>query len=435
MDPYLIGILGLLILLFMMVSGVHIGICLGFVGTLGLIIFLGMERTMSFVAGTTFHYTTDPSLLVLPCFILMGILAAETGLASNAYSSLSKLLGRFPAGLAISTFVGTTVFGTVTGTAGGTSMVFTKIACPEMRRQGYDKRFTYGLVCAAGLSGMLIPPSTLMVFYAINTGDSVGKLLFAGVGPGLLMDAMFSLCAITMVLLKPQLAPRLNIQISWWQRLLAVKDLWPVFVVGGLVLGGIYGGIFTATEAGAWGVIAVILIGLLRNKLGGKQLWRAIEESVGIMAMVFLIMVAGQIFARFLALSGISQSLIDFAVKTFPEAWQLLPILVLLYLVLGLFLDSFSIIVLTVPILHPLIKAMGIDPIWFAVVLILALHAGMLTPPVGVCVFSSKAVAEEDVAIEDIFIGVLPFLLMVVIVTALVIAFPPIATWLPEQMF
>lgn len=432
---YLIGVLGLLILLLMIIIGVHIGISLGFIGILGLIFTLGLERTLSFVAGTAFHFTTSPALLALPCFILMGILAANTELAANAYGALRTILGRFPAGLAISTFVGTTVFGTVTGTAGGTSMVFTKIACPEMRQYGYEKRFAYGLVCAAGLSGMLIPPSALMVFYGINTGDSIGRLLFAGVGPGLLMDALFSLCAITMVLLKPHLAPRANLRFSWRERLLAVKDLWPVFIVGGTVLGGMYGGVFTPNEAAAWGVILVALVGLLRKKLGGRQLWHAVEESVGIMAMVFFIMITGQIFARFLAVTGVSRLMLDFILNTFPEAWQLIPALVLLYLVLGMFLDSFSIIVLTIPIIHPVIITMGIDPIWFAVVMILTLHAGMLTPPLGVCVFSSKAVAEADVSMEDIFVGVLPFLLMVVIVTALVIVFPPIATWLPDRMF
>lgn len=435
MEPYLIGITGIIALFILLAIGVHVGIALGFIGVFGLMLILGTEATVHYAASASFHFATSTGLLVLPCFILMGLLAARSGIGSNVFNSISKLVGRLPAGLALATFVGTTAFGTVVGTAGSTSMIFAQVACPEMRRHGYDKRFAYGLVTAAGLSGMLIPPSTLGVFYALTTGESVGKILFAGVGPGLLMDVLFSICAITMVLLKPQLAPRINIELSWRQRLSAIIDLWPVFIVGGVVLGGIYGGIFTPKEAGAWGVVIVLLIGFLGKRMNWSQLWGAVEEAVGIIAMIFLILVAGRLFARFLTVSGISTAVLEQITGTFRETWQILAVLVLIYLILGCFLEAYSIIMITVPVVYPVVTMMGIDPIWFGMVLILALHAGLLTPPLGFCVYAVKAVADNDVTLEDIFIGVLPFLFMLIILIALVIAFPPIATWLPDRMF
>lgn len=435
MSSIMIGSLGLVVMFIMLAIGVNVGFTLATVGTVGLILIIGPTATISYVASSAFNYTISSAFLVLPCFILMGLLVMETGIGPVAYESLNKLFGRVPAGLGISTIVGCGLFGSMIGTAGSTAMIFGKIACPEMRKQGYDKSFSYGLVSAASLLGMLIPPSTLAVVYGVVTGESIGQLLFGGVGPAILLGCLYALCSIIMVKRNPALAPLYNKKVSWRERGKAVVSLWPILVVGLVVLGGIYGGIFTPLEAGAWGCVVILIIGLIQGTIRWKQIWNAVEETVGMCAMVFIILTGGRIFSRFLTISGLSQVAVNWITSIVTADWQLVAALVILYLILGCFLEANSIIMITIPVIYPAVSAMGIDPIWFGIVLILALHAGMLTPPLGLVVYSIKSVAEPDVSLEDVFTGVWPFLAMVILCIILVIIFPSIATWLPSVMY
>ena len=239
MNNVLIGGIALIIMLVMLLSGVNVGFTLAAIGSVGLFLIIGPTATVSYVASNAFAYTISSAFLVLPCFILMGLLVMETGIGPIAYQSLNKLFGKAPAGLGISTVAGCALFGAMIGTAGSTAMIFGKIACPEMRKYGYDKRFAYGLVSAASLLGMLIPPSTLAVVYGVVTGESIGKLLFGGVGPGILLALLYAGLSVFMVLRNPSLAPRYQEKVSWKERGGAMIDLWPILVVGLVVVGGI----------------------------------------------------------------------------------------------------------------------------------------------------------------------------------------------------
>lgn len=435
MSNIAIGFLGLIIMIIMLLAGVNVGFTLAMVGSIGLLLIIGPTATISYVASNAFSYTISSAFLVLPCFILMGLLVMETGIGPVAYNSLNKLFGKAPAGLGISTIAGCALFGAMIGTAGSTAMIFGKIACPEMRKYGYDKKFAYGLVSGASLLGMLIPPSTLAVVYGVVTGESIGQLLFGGVGPGILLAILYSVISIIMVKRNPALAPRYDQKVTWPERGKAVIKLWPILVVGLVVVGGIYGGVFTPLEAGAWGCVVVLIIGALQKSIKIRQVWKAVEETVGMCAMVFIVLIGGRIFSKFLTISGVSQVAVNWITSVVKADWQLVAALVVLYLILGCFLEANSIIMITIPVVYPAVQAMGIDPIWFGMVLILALHAGMLTPPLGMVVYSIKSVAEPDVSLEDIFAGMWPFLAMVVLCTALVIIFPQIAVWLPSRMF
>ena len=435
MNSILIGAIGLIVMLVLLLAGVNVGFTLAAIGSVGLFLIIGPKATVSYVASNAFSYTISSAFLVLPCFILMGLLVMETGIGPVAYRSLNKLFGRAPAGLGISTVAGCALFGAMIGTAGSTAMIFGKIACPEMRKYGYDKKFAYGLVSASSLLGMLIPPSTLAVVYGVVTGESIGKLLFGGVGPGIVLALLYCGLSIIMVLRNPSLAPRYQETVTWKERGRAIVDLWPILLVGLVVVGGIYGGVFTPLEAGAWGCVVVIAIGAFQKTIGFKQIWNAVEETVGMCAMVFIVLTGGRIFSKFLTISGLSQVAVNWITNTVQHPWQLVAAMVILYLILGCFLEANSIIMITIPVMYPAVHAMGIDPIWFGMVLILALHAGMITPPLGMVVYSVKSVAPSDVSLEDIFSGIWPFLAMVVLCTALVIIFPQIATWLPGRMF
>ena len=434
MSGITLGIIGVVFLFVLLFSGVYVGLALGLVGGLGLVLLQGFARAAGYASTIVFSHTNTTAFLVLPLFIMLGNLVIETGVGPICYNSLSKILGRVPAGLGIASVAGATAFGSMIGTAGSTSQIFSMIACPEMRKHGYDKRFSYGMVTSAGLLGMLIPPSTLAVVYGTATGDSIGKLLFAGVGPGILLAVLYSVCAVVMVKRKPALAPMNPDHFSGKEKLRSLVDLWPILMVGGIILGGIYGGIFTPTEAGAWGCLALLIVGLILRTLTPAKVWNATEETVVLAAQIFLILIGGKLFSAFLTLSGLSQMCINWIVATFHSQNAVVFMVVILYLILGCFLDSNSIIMITVPVVYPVIKAFGIDTIWFGMVLILALHVGMLTPPLGMCAYAVKSSAPDDVSLEDIFIGLIPFLFMAILCTLIVILIPGIATWLPGKM-
>lgn len=434
MNSVIIGVIGIIALFILLGLGVNVGFTLAVIGVIGLFAIVGPGATFSYVASNAFSYTISSAFLVLPCFILMGLLVMETEIGPKAYASLNKLVGRMPAGLGIGSILACALFGSMIGTAGSTAMIFGKIACPEMRRFGYDKKFSYGLVCGASLLGMLIPPSTLAVVYGVVSGESIGALLFGGIGPALVLIVLYSATAIFMVKRNPALAPKREEKVSLREKGKAVISLWPILLVGGVVIGGIYSGIFTPLEAGAWGCLVIVIVGIICRTITLKKIWRAVEETVGMCAMVFIILTGGRIFSRFLTVSGVSQVVVNWITDIMIAPWQLVSAIVILYLILGCFLEANSIIMITIPVMYPAVSAMGVDPIWFGILLILALHAGMLTPPLGMVAYSIKAVAEQDVKLEDVFSGMVPFMICVFVCIFLVIVFPQIATWLPNHM-
>jgi tripartite ATP-independent transporter DctM subunit len=434
MEHVLVGVIGIVVLLFLLALGVHIGVALGLVGAAGLVIILGIEATVSTVVSGAFHFATNPEFIVIPTFTLMGLAAMYGGVSEATFSALNKLTAKLPGGLGIAAILGCAGFGTVCGSSVVAATVFAKVGCPEMRRHGYDKRFSYGLVATAGMIGMLIPPSMLAVIYGLITEESIGQLLIAGIGPGLLLMVIYSLGTVLMVKFRPQLAPRVSTNYSWKERLLSFKGLWPITISAVVVIGGIYGGVFTPTEAAAWGALIILIISFTWGRMRWKQLWSTLGELMGVMAMIFFVITAAKVFGRFMAVSGVAQDLVTVIINLDPSVWQLMLGIMVLFVILGCFLDSTSMIVLTMPLIYPMVKEMGIEPMWFAMVCILSIEAGLVTPPVGLNVYGVKSVAEPDVSTEDIFIGAVPFLIMTLIALGLVIVFPAIATWLPQHI-
>jgi len=301
---------------------------------------------------------------------------------------------------------------------------------------GYEKKFVYGTITASAAIAMLIPPSALAVIYGLLSGESVGKLLIGGIGPGVLMAVIFSLGLLIMIRMKPSLvgSGRL-VDVTWKERVLAIPQMWPVAVIGGVVVGGIFVGVFTVVEAGAVAAFIILLIGLFSRRLRWVDAKAGFLEAVSTSVMIFFIFASARLFSRFLALSGISSSMAKTIIDLNLPPVMFVICISVVFLMLGCFLDSISMLCIMIPLLNPAVKGMAIDPIWFAMVTLVAIEVGLITPPLGLNVFVTKGVAEADVSLEDIFSGVLPFFLLMLFTLAIVIAFPVFSTLLPSLMY
>lgn len=437
MDPLMSGLIGLAVLVVLLFLGVHIGVALGLVGIVGMSTMVGLDAAMSSAADTIYYKVASFDLITIPLFILMGYLASAGGISSNVFKALNLWVGRFKSGIGVSTVMSCTAFGAVTGSSLVTASVFSSICAPEMRKFGYDKKIAYGICASGGMIGMLIPPSILMVIYGVLAGESIGRLLIAGVTPGILLMLLFSLAIVVLGIWRPNLiksneAPR---RYSWREKFLGLLNIWQVWFVALVIFGGIFGGIFNPTEAAAVASTFLFLI-LLCSKF--RQSWRlfvpAFKDTASTSAMIFLVMSGAAVFSHFLVLTGVTNSVAELVLGMELSNLALVCVLAIVYGILGCVLDSISMLCITIPIFGPIVEAAGLDPIWYAVVVVMAIESGLITPPVGLNVYGAYAVAEKDVSLEDIFMGVMPFFLTVWVSIALLIFFPVVSTWLPELM-
>lgn len=439
MDPIWIGLGITILFLALLFSGVYIAVALGIAGLVGLISIIGLERTTGMLATVAFHYGTQYSFIVIPLFVAMGLFAAEGGVSKDAYDALVKWFGRIKGGLGLATIGACTIFGTLTGSSVVTAVVFAKICVPEMRSHGYDMKMSYGIVCSAGAIGLLIPPNLMAVVYASLTEESLGQLLMAGIGPGIVLAFCLGLGLVVLLVWQPSLGPSGGEKrVTWRERFSVLPKLWSVIVVALIVIGGIYSGLFTVNEASGIGTL-VLLVLYFCIKGFSRQSWQvimaALRESISITAMIMIILIGAQIFSRAVVLSQLGPTLSNYIIM-----WNLSPLefviaVTVLYLILGCLIDSFSILAITIPVLYPIVLAMKIDPIWFATVMIVATQVGLITPPFGMAVFAVKAVAGKEISLEDLFKGAFPFLIFTLLCLAIVIAFPPISTWIPDHIW
>lgn len=443
MESLTIGIGGTILLFLLLSLGVHIAISLTSIGFIGCAVLFfmktgditkGMSLATSMLDTCFFSTATNYVWVTLPLFILMGLLAAEGGLSYSAYRSASKWVGRFPGGLGLATIWGQTGFGTCTGSSMVTAIVFAKISHPEMVRYGYDKKFSYGLITAGGAIGMLIPPSVTIVVYGLLANESVGKALIGGIGPGITLALMYSLGIIYMVKRNPELAPRMHVSYSLKDKLASLKDLWSILIVAVSVIGGMMWGVFTATEAGAVGSLVVFMIGILSRRLNIKALPAILDETTKSTAMVFLVFIGATVFGRFLTVSGVAQAMIVGISSLDVPPMIIIIGFMILYLILGCFLDNVSMLATTVPLIHPIALSLKIDPVWFTLLVIMACECGLVTPPVGMNVYAVKGVAGDEISLEDLFKASFPFFLMMMGNLILLMLFPWIVTWLPSLM-
>ncbi len=427
-----LGLLGIAALFVLLAFRIPVAFAMFVVGFFGIVALNGTNAAVSLLASEAFTLGSSPELVVIPLFILMGNIASVTGMSRQLYDAAYAIIGSFKGGLASATVIGCGGFAALSGSSVASALTMGKVALSEMDRYDYDPRLSTGVVAAGGTLGILIPPSTGFVIYAILTEQSIGRLFLAGVFPGLLLLALFVLAIVLLCYFRPSLGPA-GPKTTFAEKARALVAAGPIVALILLTIGGIYGGLFSPVEAAAVGAGAVILIGTVSRTLTFGALWAAAKDSVVTTATVMLILIAAHMINPFMALSQIPT-----AVGGFIEALQLpaLGVLVLIlaiYLVLGCFLEGFAMLVLTLPIFFPIISDMGIDPIWFGVLVVLTLEMGLISPPVGLNVFIVKSVAPK-VPLGQIFVGVIPFWLMMIVCLAILIAFPEISLYLPDTM-
>jgi C4-dicarboxylate transporter, DctM subunit len=444
MDPLTIGLLSVGGLFILILLGFHVGVALAITSFLGVYFITGQRLIVAgnLLKTTSFSAIGDYVFAVIPLFVLMGLLATASGATRELFSAAEALLRRLRGGLGISTVAANAVFAAITGVSIASAAVFSKIAIPEMQRLKYSMRFSLGIVASSSLLGMLIPPSILMIIFAVITEQSIGRLFAAGVIPGIVVAAALSFAIWLMVTIRPRLGgfgaaagDELQGHLEGWSRGIVLLRPWPIYILIVLVLGGIYGGIFTPTEAGAVGAFGALLLLISRRKFTLRTGVDLLLETGKATASIFFLLIAASMYSRMLALSRLPTAITDWVI-----ALDMAPILVivafmLVLVVLGMILDSVSILLLTMPVMVPVAISIGYDPIWFGIVAIIAIELGLLTPPFGMVIFAMKAALPGDVRLEDIYAGSAPFLLVLVAVLGLLIAVPQLSLFLPRLLF
>ena len=420
-------------LLVLLVTGLPVAFSLGLAGALGLFILGGPAPAAGLLATVPYSTVASFSLVVIPMFVLMGELVVTAGMAHQAYTAARAWLGRLPGGLSMTAIGASTCFAAVSGSSVAATATIGKLSIAEMRRAGYDGGLAAGTVAVAGTLAALIPPSAMAVFYALVTDQSISRMLIAGVGPGLLSAALFTLTAYLVAKRYPRLAPVVAERVSWRERLTALRMTGGFGALILVVLVGICGGLVPATEASALGALAAFLLLALSGKLSLASLNQALAASVRISCMIFLIIIGGMLFSRFLAYSGIPFALVGFITSLDIPPVAVVVVMLVILTVMGCFIDPVGMIMLTLPFFFPIVKALGLDPIWFGVLVVLQAELGVITPPIGVHLFVVRQLV-PDVPLASIVRGALPFMLCQLLVIALIVLFPQIALWLPDRM-
>jgi tripartite ATP-independent transporter DctM subunit len=433
MSLELAGVAGIGVLLVLLALRMPVGIAMMLVGTGGIALLANERAALSTLTNEAITITTKVELLVIPLFILMGNLATASGLSRNLYDAAYAWVGARRGGLASATVLGCAGFSALCGSSVASAVTVGRVALPEMQRHRYDPGLATGTVAAGGTLGILIPPSSGFVVYAILTEQSIGQLFIAGILPGLLLTGLFVLTVWLIVSRNPALGPP-GPRLPRAERLAALAGAGPILFVMIGTIGGIYAGMFTPMEAAAVGAILTLLIAMLRRGLTLSAAGQVLSDTARTSAMIYVILVGAHVFGPFLARTGLPGALSDWMIGLGLGPYGTLAIILLALILLGCFLECFAMLVLTLPILFPTVIALGFDPIWFGVVMVIVLEMGLITPPVGVNVFVVKSIA-RDVPLGQMFRGVLPFWGAMMVCTLLLIIFPQIATFLPQTMF
>jgi tripartite ATP-independent transporter DctM subunit len=431
MEPQWIGFIGIGFVVILIILGVPIAVSLGSIGLVGTMLLKGFTVGLDLGSIIPFSSVASYLLTIIPLFLLMGSFALGSGISKDAYDIGSKWLGFMPGGLASATVAGCALFAATSGSSVATSGAMGKIAIEEMKRYGYDPKLACGCVAAGGLLGIMIPPSIILVLYGVITEESIGKLLMAGFIPGFLTAGVF-ITGITLIAIRhPQLAPRIE-RASWTERIRSLKGGLGIFILMFSVLGTLYAGLLTPTEAGAFGAFVAFIFFLLRNR-NRETFIKAVKESSQITSTIFGIIVGASIFAKFLILAKVPLYTSKFMIGLDVPPLVVLLLIVLVYLLLGMFLDPVSILVLTLPLFYPVVTKLGYNGIWFGIFVTVLIEVGLITPPVGFNVYVIKSIAPE-VPLEEVFRGVMPFIIMELVVLGLLVLFPEIALWLPSKV-
>ncbi|HEY8554007.1 MAG TPA: TRAP transporter large permease [Burkholderiales bacterium] len=427
-----VAVLGFIVLFALMAVRIPIGIALGIVGIGGFGAVAGMDAALNLLALSPIRTVTTYDFALIPMFILMGSLAAATGMSSELFRAGNAWFGRQRGGLALATISACAGFAAICGSSVATSATMTRIALPEMERHGYSARVATGVIAAGGTLGILIPPSVVLAVYGFLTEQDIGKLFIAGIAPGIVAVVLLLATVKLIGVLRPELLPA-GRRIPWSERWASLAGIWAVLLVFVAVIGGIYGGLVTATEAAALGAVGVLAVGLLRQRLTGGSILGSLVESLRTSVSIFVVLIGALLFGYFLTITQVPQQLAAWFAGLPIGPYGVLAVILVFYLILGCLLDAMAMIILTIPIIFPVIEQLGFDPIWFGVVVTITVELGLITPPMGMNVFVINSVA-PGVSLVEIFRGVIPFVLTLIVLVVILVLFPDLATYLPGLM-
>ncbi len=433
MTPITAGLVGIACLFALMLLRMPVAFAMMSVGFFGMWGLEGLRSASGVVITESYSAVASYSLIVAPMFVLLGNVSSAAGFSAGLYDAAYAWVGRLRGGLASASVLACAAFAAVCGSSVATAVTLGKVALPEMRRLGYAPGLSTGAIAAGGTLGFLIPPSTGFVLYAILTEQSIGRLFMAGVIPGLLLTALFVVVVSIVARLNPEAGPRGRVM-SLAEKLATLRKSAPLLGVMVLSIGGIYVGVFTPVEASGVGAALVILLAVSSRSITGGALWSAVQDTLRTSVMLYTIVIGANVLNPFFAVTGIPAALGEGLQSLGLGAYGSLVVIILAYIVLGMFMDGLAMLVVTIPIVYPIVMGFGFDPIWFGVVAVIVIEMGMITPPVGMNVFVVRGVA-GDVPLATIFRGVTPFLLAMIVALILVIIFPQIALLLPNSMY
>jgi C4-dicarboxylate transporter, DctM subunit len=433
MSPEMVGLIGFLLMFVFLYMGMPIGFCMGVTGFLGQLVLFGWQGSLTQLAMVPYASVASFTFCVVPLFMLMGELAWASGLTEGAYNFVYKVLGRLRGGLAMSTIGASAIFAACTGSSLASAATFTKVSLPEMRKKGYDAGLATGSIAAGGTLGILIPPSNPMIVYSIITGASIGKLFIAGVVPGVLLTFLFILTIYIVVKIKPSMGPA-GERANFMDILREGKSLWPAVVLIGSVLVGLWGGLFSASEAGAVGAVISLLIIIGRKwRSSPRLIVEGLRSTAKSTAMIFMIVIGAMIFGDFMTVSNLPALLVNFIRDYNLSALMVVFLLMIIYVILGALMDELAVMLITLPVIMPALTHLHIDPVWFGILFIINQQMGLILPPVGMIVFVMAGMI-PDIPMYTIYKGIMPFALAMFVCIILVMFFPQVAMWLPTHM-
>jgi C4-dicarboxylate transporter, DctM subunit len=432
MSTDFVAIGGFVVLFVLMLLRVPVGMAMGLVGVTGFGLIVGEEPALKLIGQTSMRTVTDYTFGIIPMFLLMGQFASKSGMSRELFRAANSFLGHVKGGLGLATIAACGGFAAISGSSVATAATFSTIAYPEMRRYGYPQSFATGVIAAGGTLGVMLPPSTVLTVYGLITQQDIGRLFIAGILPGLLAAFMYMTTIALISVVRPRFLPT-GPRSSWAERFAGLRNVWATVLLFIFVIGGLYGGVFTPTEAAGMGAGGAFIIGIARGRLSRADILASLLGATRTAAAVFTVLIGALLFGYFLTVTQTPQKVTAFFTGLGLGRYGVLVLIMLMYLVLGCLMDAMAMIILTIPIIFPVITGLGFDPIWFGIIIVMTVELGLIHPPVGMNVFVIKSVV-QDVKFSTIFYGVIPFVITDLIRLAILIAFPIIATFLPSRM-
>jgi len=432
MSNSIIAFGGFVLMFVLMALRVPIGLSMAIAGVAGFSAVNGFWPGLNLLMNSPFRTVTDYTLSVIPMFVLMGIFATASGMSRELFRANKAWFGHWKGGAVISTILACGGFAAINGSSVATAATMTTVALPEMREQGYDAGLSTGAIAAGGTLGIMIPPSVVMLLYGILTDQDVSKLFMAGILPGMLAIVMYIITTQIVIWRRPGLAP-VGEKAPMSERIASLKDIWATMLLFVIVVVAMYGGFVTVTEAAGVGAVGAMLIGIIRGRLGPRRIMRCLVEALQTSASIFVIAIGAYLFGYFLTVTQTTQNLTDLLVHLPIGPYGVLALILLVYLIMGALMDELAIILLTVPIIYPVIVALGFDPIWFGVIIVMVVTLGLILPPVGMNVFVINSIA-RDVSLGRIYGGVMPFIASDILRLVILVMFPWISLVIPNSM-